>query len=182
MSTNGLIPAHAGKTRAAPQPAGQLRAHPRSRGENRVKGVAAVQLRGSSPLTRGKRYLCELLAGVPRLIPAHAGKTPRAPGAGVNSRAHPRSRGENRAASSRTSPASGSSRRPRLPAHPRSRGETLQSLEQAPTPSGSSPLTRGKQLKRPGGRVRPRLIPAHAGKTLSDLRFYQADRSDLGKP
>ena len=31
--------------------------------------------------------------------------------------------------------------------------------------AGSSPLTRGKQLKRPGGRVRPRLIPAHAGKT-----------------
>ena len=26
------------------------------------------------------------------------------------------------------------------------------------------------------------LIPAHAGKTLPDLRFYCADRSDLGKP
>ena len=26
------------------------------------------------------------------------------------------------------------------------------------------------------------LIPAHAGKTLPDLRFYRADRSDLGKP
>ena len=47
---------------------------------------------------------------------------------------------------------------------------------------GSSPLTRGKQgqVATPG--VVPGLIPAHAGKTLPDLRFYRADRSDLGKP
>ena len=47
---------------------------------------------------------------------------------------------------------------------------------------GSSPLTRGKHCARRCRRLCPGLIPAHAGKTLPDLRFYRADRSDLGKP
>ena len=47
-------------------------------------------------------------------------------------------------------------------AHPRSRGENG-----GATGLGTSPFW---------------LIPAHAGKTLPDLRFYRADRSDLGKP
>ena len=48
--------------------------------------------------------------------------------------------------------------------------------------SGSSPLTRGKLWNLVDEYGNTGLIPAHAGKTLSDLRFYQADRSDLGKP
>ena len=49
-------------------------------------------------------------------------------------------------------------------------------------PAGSSPLTRGKlSATRMPLHIR-RLIPAHAGKTLPDLRFYCADRSDLGNP
>ena len=47
---------------------------------------------------------------------------------------------------------------------------------------GSSPLTRGKRMDRRANTRRQGLIPAHAGKTLPDLRFYCADRSDLGKP
>ena len=47
---------------------------------------------------------------------------------------------------------------------------------------GSSPLTRGKQLAVQLDCVVEGLIPTHAGKTLPDLRFYRADRSDLGKP
>mgnify|MGYP000916531036 CR=1 FL=1 len=71
-----------------------------------------------------------------RLIPAHAGKTPRSTSVTPSTAAHPRSRGEN----SRLSRASRWS-------------------------WGSSPLTRGKQSFQvviifPSG-----LIPAHAGKT-----------------
>ena len=47
---------------------------------------------------------------------------------------------------------------------------------------GSSPLTRGKPVDEVTERLGLGLIPAHAGKTLPDLRFYCADRSDLGNP
>ena len=50
----GLIPAHAGKTRAVPRPADQQWAHPRSRGENSVSEQRPHERLGSSPLTRGK--------------------------------------------------------------------------------------------------------------------------------
>ena len=97
-----------------------------------------VQMRGSSPLTRGKPQDRMSRAGRLRLIPAHAGKTRRPCGRSRGSRAHPRSRGEN---SSDATPAKDS--------------------------VGSSPLTRGKRVRfrarRPGGG----LIPAHAGKTPS---------------
>ena len=91
---------------------------------------------GSSPLTRGKRtdksaYLNEL-----RLIPAHAGKTLEMLLCVALTRAHPRSRGENRRARARMRLA-----------------------------RGSSPLTRGKRRARRSCSARRRLIPAHAGKT-----------------
>ena len=149
----GLIPAHAGKTRIATSVWSLSTAHPRSRGENLEEDSGLVDFLGSSPLTRGK-----LVDGVDRdgatgLIPAHAGKTrPR----------HPSHRGSR--------------------AHPRSRGENAAGIASVALTQGSSPLTRGK-LRGHRRRVRrERLIPAHAGKTLPDLRFYRADRSDLGKP
>ena len=76
-SLRGLIPAHAGKTRALTQVSEHERAHPRSRGENYGTSGVPFCAMGSSPLTRGKRAWA--LAGVPlpRLIPAHAGKTRR---------------------------------------------------------------------------------------------------------
>ena len=49
-----LIPAHAGKTTAAPALTFPIRAHPRSRGENRVQVDESGEPLGSSPLTRGK--------------------------------------------------------------------------------------------------------------------------------
>ena len=71
----GLIPAHAGKTRAWRAPGRRERAHPRSRGENVVlRQLSGVQA-GSSPLTRGKRLAPTPEAPALRLIPAHAGKT-----------------------------------------------------------------------------------------------------------
>ena len=118
----------------------RCRAHPRSRGENQDAGVSGDGHLGSSPLTRGKRQAIERTRVNLRLIPAHAGKTKPTVAVFQRTRAHPRSRGEN------TSPA----------------GATGIS-------QGSSPLTRGK---RPGlGRLlrRPRLIPAHAGKTSKEV-------------
>ena len=93
---------------------------------------------GSSPLTRGKQESRCTPPQAKRLIPAHAGKTNEARHGGVDTPAHPRSRGEN-------------DRSPPLTA----------------CALGSSPLTRGKPHKLQGERKAQRLIPAHAGKTLS---------------
>ena len=149
----GLIPAHAGKTGPVVAVISACGAHPRSRGENVGMRARRPAARGSSPLTRGKHAGGHARAAGPGLIPAHAGKTPRSAAARVARWAHPRSRGENPF------------------------GELRGSLAR-----GSSPLTRGKPDGRPPRAPRRGLIPAHAGKTLSDLRFYRADRSDLGKP
>ena len=98
---------------------------------------------GSSPLTRGKPRAPLRRWPAWRLIPAHAGKTPRRSSARMTRRAHPRSRGENAL-------------------HP---DEVMNAL-------GSSPLTRGKLLgadRALGGRG---LIPAHAGKTSPGRRSH----------
>ena len=92
-----LIPAHAGKTSAAPPAPWRGSAHPRSRGENlRAAGLRAVVV-GSSPLTRGKRARGAGHRSLRRLIPAHAGKTMRPASRSQTTTAHPRSRGENMA-------------------------------------------------------------------------------------
>ena len=113
-------------------------AHPRSRGEN-AGGFADGDLcGGSSPLTRGKQTVNTITAARARLIPAHAGKTPPT-----------------------------SCRHRETGAHPRSRGENRSTMTARRRKDGSSPLTRGKHL---GGREMKRgvrLIPAHAGKTVS---------------
>ena len=210
----GLIPAHAGKTHRPLRRAIRSAAHPRSRGENTPLYLRLALTAGSSPLTRGKRRRCWSAFQSVRLIPAHAGKTwPRSPRC-RGKQAHPRSRGENLArldagigelgsspltrgklarrisdhVPCRLIPAhagktlGGSGFGVRVAAHPRSRGENTACRHPGPGRAGSSPLTRGK--RRVNGRVVGafRLIPAHAGKTLPDLRFYCADRSDLGNP
>ena len=134
----GLIPAHAGKTTAAPALTFPIRAHPRSRGENLHKAANASCVKGSSPLTRGKRRHRPPRPRRRRLIPAHAGKTP--------TRLASRRRGR---------------------AHPRSRGENLTRLALTIEGAGSSPLTRGKRTPSRRDRDRRRLIPAHAGKTTA---------------
>ena len=75
----GLIPAHAGKTKSnAGIPANQ-RAHPRSRGENSQALAPAPTPGGSSPLTRGKLRAEDERPRREGLIPAHAGKTVSSP-------------------------------------------------------------------------------------------------------
>ena len=131
-----LIPAHAGKTHERDCADAGGRAHPRSRGENRGQRTIARHTRGSSPLTRGKPAVNTQIIFAVGLIPAHAGKTPPTSATCIQTKAHPRSRGEN------ASP-----------------------YVETPTGSGSSPLTRGKPLKYFAARSGSRLIPAHAGKT-----------------
>ena len=94
-SPGGLIPTHAGKTDSTSSCRTYRRAHPRSRGENKQLLVAAASQRGSSPLTRGKRYLTTIKPTLANLIPAHAGKTRCTVSRSRRCRAHPRSRGEN---------------------------------------------------------------------------------------
>ena len=91
---------------------------------------------GSSPLTRGKHWWLTPPRSLARLIPAHAGKTD----AVVRRLAV-------------------------LPAHPRSRGENPLAAWLEGVCEGSSPLTRGKPALPHSVPQRPRLIPAHAGKT-----------------
>ena len=131
-----LIPAHAGKTSSYACPHPTPRAHPRSRGENRAGRDLGADRRGSSPLTRGKPPPSGRYQAVPRLIPAHAGKTFGCSCLNSSYAAHPRSRGEN-----------GKKSFKKLPA------------------IGSSPLTRGKRRAPAHRQLERRLIPAHAGKT-----------------
>ena len=172
-ASSGLIPAHAGKTGPGPRSWAERRAHPRSCGENVVCFCAPSAVQGSSPLMREKHTACEVLQGVGRLIPAHAGKTLDREGVGLVSWAHPRSHEENQVRYPRAVWAEGSSP---------SRGENWWRPVARGLRAGSSPLTRGKHERERRGLLRFGLIPAHAGKTLPVLRFYRADRSDLGKP
>ena len=91
----GLIPAHAGKTPTREPRTSEPEAHPRSRGENGEKWDTATPTGGSSPLTRGKLLKRREGQIEQRLIPAHAGKTPRIARKPSKRWAHPRSRGEN---------------------------------------------------------------------------------------
>ena len=144
----GLIPAHAGKTIDLAQTVTLIGAHPRSCGENVDQFAATPVKMGSSPVTRGKRY--RRWPGVRRLrlIPAHAGKTSCASARPQRSRAHPRSRGENRPVPTRPDPR-----------------------------VGSSPLMRGKRLKALPVDRRAGLIPAHAGKPSSGSRRASGGRA-----
>ena len=131
-----LIPAHAGKTSCGLASRDECGAHPRSRGENARSLVELLRVMGSSPLTRGKHVIRKCVNIWHGLIPAHAGKTFQAELEMIQDRAHPRSRGENRALADVTPPC-----------------------------GGSSPLTRGKHLGATKTQLRKGLIPAHAGKT-----------------
>ena len=132
----GLIPTHAGKTGAGQTGKRLEGAHPHSRGENSRGSRTWACPRGSSPLTRGKRFHRDEAGAPVRLIPTHAGKTGFQASRWGARRAHPHSRGENFA---------------RVPV-----GKTC---------AGSSPLTRGKHATSVNRRVEHGLIPTHAGKT-----------------
>ena len=97
---------------------------------------------GTSPRTRGKHQAAHCPAGHPWNIPAHAGKTPSR---------HPGKRGGWE--------------------HPRARGENPMRGWVSAGHCGTSPRTRGKPNSRSSNSASARNIPAHAGKTLIDVRF-----------
>ena len=133
---DGLIPAHAGKTRPRSRRYGTSRAHPHSCGENMVSDGKVSLEDGSSPLTRGKPGVHNPEGAARGLIPAHTGRTCVRYAGCRCSRAHPHSCGEN---------------------------GTLAVQDLCAT--GSSPLTRGK-LEFDGLQpAAVGLIPAHAEKT-----------------
>ena len=109
--------------------------HPHSRGENRGGLEVCRQLRGSSPLARGKctaRYGCRFSS---RFIPTRAGKIMRSPPHPLSQAVHPHSRGENEG--------------------PRAA---------RPVDDGSSPLARGKFCSQNKPTATRRFIPTRAGK------------------
>ena len=112
---------------------------------------------GTSPRTRGKRWITTSPSNHLRNIPAHAGKTRRRP---------PRHRGWRRnipAHAGKT--ASGCCAGFVSWEHPRARGENSTMISVSISPQGTFPRTRGKRDHGRAGRVRKRNIPAHAGKT-----------------
>ena len=92
----GLIPACAGKTRAARLSTSKHEAHPRVCGENLFTFAYKPFVTGSSPRGRGKREPGKPRDRRPRLIPACAGKTTTTSHPTFRSTAHPRACGENR--------------------------------------------------------------------------------------
>ena len=75
IAAEGLIPARAGKTWKLTPRRPSASAHPRAGGENAAPDGLVDPDAGSSPRGRGKRLEPARRRGVPRLIPARAGKT-----------------------------------------------------------------------------------------------------------
>ena len=110
-------------------------------------GPASPRGGGSSPHTRGARVQHQPVKAQPRIIPAYAGSTTGRTAGEHRHRDHPRIRGEHRI----------------LPA-----GQTL--------PGGSSPHTRGAPDHAERSLHCPGIIPAYAGSTHIDSRFFQLKR------
>ena len=176
--SDGLIPAHAGKTLEGGSHIAGIGAHPRSRGENIQTCVQVAADLGSSPLTRGKPLIGAKGTPSVGLIPAHAGKTPilvfyrfQAEGSSPLTRGKP-SETVRQGIRRRLIPAHAGKTSlfdvegAEDMAHPRSRGENRPRRLPRPCRSGSSPLTRGKPRRRYRPSEHRGLIPAHAGKTL----------------
>ena len=132
-----IIPAHAGQTRHRGRRRGAERDHPRACGANDVDFPLYVPEGGSSPRMRGKPSSSMGFNTAPRIIPAHAGQTPR-----------------------------NSSCSPATPDHPRACGANPAQWRQCEEADGSSPRMRGKPRHSRQGAGREWIIPAHAGQTI----------------
>ncbi len=137
-STNGLIPARAGRTTPTAMSWSRARAHPRSRGADLEDGMTLNKVDGSSPLARGGLCPGRHPRRLRGLIPARAGRTSARHSARAHHAAHPRSRGADRR-----------------------RWILLQDDD------GSSPLARGGRGSGGHRELRRGLIPARAGRTSS---------------
>ena len=131
-----IIPALAGNTRPCSNRTSTPPDHPRSRGEYMETARSRASHDGSSPLSRGIRFIWGHCCRRCRIIPALAGNTPR-------------TRERSRRGSD----------------HPRSRGEYRCTVQQGLGAGGSSPLSRGIRRRRQLLVQRPGIIPALAGNT-----------------
>ena len=134
----GITPAHAGKSKTASCRRAMMWDHPRSRGEKHFVTSSSLFAMGSPPLTRGKAARTLPPLCLPRITPAHAGKSFSRFFEKIFSWDHPRSRGEKRHLSGGCAPV-----------------------------LGSPPLTRGKACRAPPPVCRGGITPAHAGKSLT---------------
>ena len=133
-----IIPAHAGQTALRRHPCTREPDHPRACGANTGKDAEKHFKDGSSPRMRGKHASYGFIQAFSRIIPAHAGQTECGTRARGRRTDHPRACGAN---------------------------GTVNGVNQRQ--HGSSPRMRGKRVRRRQGRDRERIIPAHAGQTLS---------------
>ena len=144
-----LIPACAGKTGPRREYLTSFGAHPRVCGENVGDRARLCGVLGSSPRVRGKQGHSGNERSDPGLIPACAGKTPRAPCPGYPDRAHPRACGENVVCSAMSFGFPGSS--------PRVRGKPHRQ-RQPPDEAGLIPARAGKTRARAAAMA---VVPAH---------------------
>ena len=118
------------------------RDHPRRCGENLSKIDFTVEHVGSPPRMRGKRFYKLITAASGRITPAHAGKTYASVSIPLIFEDHPRACGENR------------------------RYKTEVTAQR-----GSPPRMRGKLGSLLSNKLFSRITPAHAGKTICNLRL-----------
>ena len=147
-SSDQIIPAHAGQTRAHGAQRRAFPDHPRACGANTNRVYRLADLFGSSPRMRGKRCGASRMIASARIIPAHAGQTQPPRSSGGRATDHPRACGANSAQRFR------------------------QSMR-----AGSSPRMRGKRTTNAGMCSVPRIIPAHAGQTRF-FRFFPGRPAD----
>ena len=138
---NRIIPAHAGNSRASGAQFRGRTDHPRACGELRSTSAVPRSLHGSSPRMRGTLANIQTHPISARIIPAHAG----------NSLAQ-------------TPPPT------RSTDHPRACGELHPGKKDCILIDGSSPRMRGTPPKNLVVCDASRIIPAHAGNSISALR------------
>ena len=136
LSTAGITPAHAGKTRCGFYTQKLNKDHPRTCGENLAQPPPASRGAGSPPRMRGKPVIYTAAQAPPRITPAHAGKTLSVRRWKCAPTDHPRACGENH------------------------RGVVCRDAFQ-----GSPPRMRGKQRTGASRFFQRGITPAHAGKT-----------------
>ena len=133
-----IIPAHAGQTCCRRRPSRSRPDHPRACGANNFEESKPLPAIGSSPRMRGKPSTRGLQGTRRRIIPAHAGQTTSGLPGSVTSSDHPRACGAN-----------------------------VEMHASLGSHVGSSPRMRGKLRQQLHVPELFRIIPAHAGQTVS---------------
>ncbi|RYQ24033.1 hypothetical protein PG2029B_1429 [Bifidobacterium pseudolongum subsp. globosum] len=136
-----IIPAHAGQTKTSGRTYAAPSDHPRTCGANSAPPAHRPSPAGSSPHMRGKLIHHQTDLVCNRIIPAHAGQT-----------------------------AVWRARRRRVSDHPRTCGANIGGRMTHAALHGSSPHMRGKQAYTDLLGKSRRIIPAHAGQTVSRPR------------